>query len=83
MADPIFTNGFIFKLKPNAPDFVKLGVSVKVDEAIKFIKDNSKNGWVNFDIKEAKSGKIYGEVDTWEPQKKEQTTTEVDEDLPF
>lgn len=83
MADPIFTDGFIFKTNPNAPDFVKMKISIKEKEAIDFIKKHANGGWLNLDVKESKSGKIYGEVDTWKPQKKEQTTTEVDEDLPF
>lgn len=84
MADKIFTNGFIFKTKPNAPEFVKMGVSVKADEAIKFIQDNkNESGWLNFDVKESQGGKIYGELDTWKPDAKKKTTEEVDEDLPF
>lgn len=80
--EKIFADGFSFKRRENAPDFVVGSISVKVDEATTFLKDNAKNGWVNIDIKTAKSGKPYMELDTWEPQKKE-VVTETKDDLPF
>jgi hypothetical protein len=80
--EKIFADGFSFKRRDNAPDFVVGSISVKVDEATTFLKDNAKNGWVNIDIKTAKSGKPYMELDTWEPTKKE-VVTETKDDLPF
>lgn len=63
--EKIFADGFIFKKNPKAPDFVIGRVSVKVEEAIAFLKSNEKNGWVNLDIKEARSGNHYIELDTF------------------
>ena len=41
--DKIFADGFIFKRRENAPDFVIGNISVKVDEAVAFLKANHKN----------------------------------------
>ena len=43
--DKIFADGFSFKRRENAPDFVVGNVNVKVDDAIAFLKENNKNGW--------------------------------------
>ena len=67
MADEkIFADGFSFKRNDNAPEFVVGKQSIKVDEAIAFLKANAKNGWVNLDVKRAKGGNYYMELDTWE-----------------
>jgi hypothetical protein len=91
--EKIFANGFSFKKRDNAPDFVVGRLSIKVDEAAAFLQEKQKNGWVNIDVKQAKSGTYYCELDTWEksgeseepkaqakaPAKKEKT----EDDLPF
>ena len=64
--EKIFADGFIFKRNPKAPTFVVGRVSMKVEEAINFLKTYEKNGWVNVDIKEARSGNHYIELDTFE-----------------
>lgn len=97
--DKVFGEGIFFKQKDNAPDFVLGAASIKVDEFITFLKDNVKKGWVNMDLKEAKSGKHYFQVDTWEPKPKEEEASapapvkekakpkakvaETESDLPF
>lgn len=63
--EKIFADGFIFKRNPKAPQFVIGRVSMKVEEAIAFLKTHEKNGWVNIDIKEARSGNHYMELDTF------------------
>jgi len=69
--ETIFADGFIFKLPVNAPDWVTGGISVKVDEAIDFLKKHkSKTGWVNLNILEKKGGGHYMKLDTWEPKEK-------------
>jgi hypothetical protein len=83
MADKIFVNGMMFKLpRDNAPEFVKGSVSVKVDEFIEFAKEHQNNGWVNVDLLIGKSGKPYCALNTWKPEKQENTTT-APADLPF
>lgn len=68
--EKIFAEGFSFKRNENAPDFVVGRLSLKVDEAIGFMKANQKNGWVNLNIKTARSGNHYIELDTFEPKGK-------------
>jgi len=85
-----FADGFVFKRRDNAPDFVVGNLSVKVEEAIAWLKANHKKGWVNIDVKQSKGGNYYCEQDTWEPK----TTTNTNaptakvavddsDDLPF
>lgn len=64
--DKIFANGFLFKRSDKAPSFVVGNISVKIDEAIPFLEQYAKNGWVNLKINQAQSGKYYFELDTWE-----------------
>jgi hypothetical protein len=79
-----FADGFIIKRRDNAPEFVIANISVKVDEAITFLKNNQKNGWVNLNAKKARSGNMYLELDTFEPNKKaEPKKKEEDGNLPF
>ena len=84
--DKVFAAGFLFKRRENAPDFVIGNISVKVDEAIAFLKTNQKNGWVNLNVLNSKGGKPYIELDQFVPKKKETETVESDketESLPF
>jgi hypothetical protein len=84
--EKIFADGFSFKRQDNAPDFVVGRVSVKCDEAVSFMKKHQKNGWINMNIKYAKSGNPYMELDTWTPDNKKAEATEpspAEVDLPF
>ena len=92
--EKIFADGFSFKRREGAPSFVIGRQSIKVDEAIAFLKANVKNGWVNLDIKQSKGGSYYCELDTWEAQpqgnapaqvkaKAPAPVVEEDDDLPF
>lgn len=67
--DKIFAEGFSFKRRDNAPEFVVGRQSIKVDEAVAWLKAHAKNGWVNIDIKQARGGNYYCELDTWESPK--------------
>jgi hypothetical protein len=80
--EKVFADGLISKRNPNAPDFVIVSQSYKVEEFIKFLQSNSKNGWVNTQTKIAKSGKYYTELDTFEPKPKH-TSQPVKDDLAF
>lgn len=88
-----FADGFIFKRRDKAPEWVIGNLSIKVDEAITFLKNNDKKGWVNLSIKKGRSGNPYIELDTFEAKPKEETKQdapppaasepEEDGDLPF
>ena len=86
--EKVFADGFSFKRRAGAPDFVVGNISVKVDDAVAFLQKNAKGGWVNLDILTAKSGKQYIELNQWEPNGETQTKQQVnsvaqDDDLPF
>lgn len=71
--DKVFANGFIFKRNEKAPDFVIGNISIKSEDAIKFIQEHTKNGWVNLKINKSQGGKAYIELDTWEKSNSEFT----------
>jgi hypothetical protein len=76
--EKVFADGFSFKRKENAPEFVVGRQSIKVDAAIAFLQTHQKNGWVNLDIKIAKGGNYYCELDTWEaPAKTEEAAPQA------
>lgn len=75
--EKVFADGFLFKTRENQPDWVVGSMAVKVEDAVVFLKQNAKNGWVNLNINTSKSGKQYVELDTFEPTKKKETTEEV------
>ena len=83
----IFADGFSFNTRENQPEFVVGKVSVKIEDAIPFLKEHgAKRGWVNLNILIGRSGKPYIELDTYEPKSKNtqsKSTVEADEDLPF
>jgi hypothetical protein len=89
-----FADGFIFKRRDNAPEWVIGNISIKVDEAIAFLKSNEKKGWVNLNVKKGRSGNPYIELDTFEAKPKDAAPAkeqappppaeaEEDGDLPF
>ena len=70
--EKIFADGFVFKRNEKAPDFVVGSMSVKVEEATAFLRNNTKNGWVNLQVKTSQGGKYYVELDTFEPKTQQQ-----------
>jgi len=70
--EKIFADGFSFKRNEKAPEFVVGRLSIKIDDAVAFMKANQKNGWVNLDVKQARSGNFYVELDTFEPTQKQE-----------
>jgi len=67
--DKIFADGFIFKRRENAPEFVIGNISVKVEDAVAFLNANQKNGWVNLNVLNSQAGKPYIELDQFVPKK--------------
>jgi hypothetical protein len=65
--EKIFADGFSFKRSEKAPDFVVGRLSLKTDDAVAFIRQHEKGGWVNLNIKTARTGNHYVELDTYEP----------------
>jgi hypothetical protein len=85
MEDKIFANGFSFKRNEKAPDFVVGRMSIKVDDAISFMKEHQKSGYINLNVKTARSGNHYVELDTFVPSggSKPKPTEVDDDDIPF
>lgn len=73
--EKIFADGFLFKRNEKAPDFVVGRLSIKVEEAIAFMKQHEKGGWVNLGVKTARSGNYYIDLDTFEAKSQD---SEVD-----
>ena len=77
--EKIFADGLFFKERnPKAPSFIKGQISVSVDKFVDFLsKVEHDRGWVNFDMKESKGGKIYFELNMYKAtQSKVETITQ-------
>ena len=79
MSDNNLVKGIYLKTPhENAPDWVKRKVSINVDQLIEYLQENrNEAGYVNCDLKEAKSTHWYLELDTWQPdnQRSEQSSS--------
>lgn len=69
--EKVFADGLLAKRKDNAPEYVIVNLSVKVDEFIAFLRNNEKNGWVNIGVKRGRSGNLYSELDTFQPKQRD------------
>ncbi len=88
--EKIFADGFAFKITETQPEWVVGRLSLKVDEAIAFLKKHEHKGWVNLNVNTARSGNVYCELDTWKPTEAKAKTKEApaevvesEDDLPF
>ena len=65
-----FAEGVWFEKRQGSPDFVIGSLNVKVPDFIPFLEKHRNNaGYVHLDIKMAKSGKPYIELNLWKPTK--------------
>lgn len=92
--EKIFADGVYFKRNEKAPEWVVGKLSVKIEQFRGLVQQHQKDGWLNLEIKQAKSGSYYVELDTFEPspkavhdhgmqQAKEALEDIDDEELPF
>ena len=49
---------FCFKPHPNSPDFIKAKISIKREDLIEELQ-NQTGEWIKVDVKEGKDGKYY------------------------
>jgi len=65
--EKVFGEGIYFdRPNPNAPEFIKGKIGIKAAPFIEFLnKHVNVSGYVNLTLKEAKTGKLYFELDTW------------------
>lgn len=91
---PIFTEGlYLNKVHEKAPAFIVANVSIHLEKAIAWMQANrhlaDEKGYIRLTGKESKEGKRYFQVDTWKPEKKEQSAPSYPEedvnpeDVPF
>lgn len=70
MVDKVFVNGLMAKKpKENAPEWVKCNLSLKREDLIAWLAEQS-DEWINVQVCESKGGKWYAEVDSWKPAPK-------------
>jgi len=67
-----------FFLKPphdNAPAWIKGEIGIKIDTAIEYLKKvQNDKGYVNLTLKESKAGKLYLDLNTFQPKPPEERT---------
>lgn len=62
---------FINKPRDGAPEFVRGSISIKSEDAVAWIKENTNDkGYVNIDILNGKDG-LYLKHNDWKPAEKE------------
>lgn len=71
--DKVFVKGMFFELPSGgSPEYVKGKLSCKVADLVQFLNDHQNvGGYVNIDLKVAKGGKAYAELNTWKPTDKQ------------
>jgi hypothetical protein len=64
-----FAEGISFRFpRENAPAWVKGSIFIRVRDAINFLeKHDSESGFITIDVKESKGGKLYCELNSWQP----------------
>ena len=68
--EKIYAKGLFVKRNEKAPEFVVCSLSLKSDEFIQFLKENTNDkGYVNLQVlKNKDKGTLYAVVDTFEPK---------------
>jgi hypothetical protein len=71
MAEKNFVQGLFIKRHPKAPSFVICNLGIKVDEFVKWLRENQQGEYTNLDVKLSKAGdKYYAELNTYNPADK-------------
>ena len=82
------TGLFVSPPRPNAPDFVKGRISIRVKDFLEYLSGKDSE-WLRIDIKEGfnkdeeGNPKWYAQVDNWKPSQKKLEEETGDEPLPF
>jgi len=68
--EKIYAKGLFAKRNENAPDFVTCSLSIKTDDFIQFLRENTnEKGYVNLQVLKSKDkGTLYAIVDTFTPK---------------
>ena len=70
MEEKKYATGLFAKRNEKSPEFVICCLSVKTDDFIQFLKENTnEKGYVNLQVRKSKDkGTLYAVVDTFEPK---------------
>ena len=68
--EKIYASGLFAKRNEKAPEFVVCSLSLKTDDFIQFLKENTNDkGYVNLQVlKSREKGTLYSILDTFEPK---------------
>ena len=68
--EKIYAKGLFAKRNENAPDFVTCRLSIKTDDFIQFLRENTnEKGYVNLQVLKSKDkGTLYAILDTFTPK---------------
>jgi len=86
--EKVFVDGMIIKSKSEGtPDWVKEKISLKLDEFGAWVAAQKKADpsleWINIDIKQSQSGKLYAERDMWKPTAPKSEAPAQSDDIPW
>lgn len=82
MADKEFPQGIRVEKRENSPSFLIASLGIKVEEFYAWMKEHEKvNGWVNLDLKVSKNGKMYADLNDWQPTEQMKKENPVEEDI--
>ena len=82
----VFVNSVRANRESYFPDYVICKLAFVESEFKQFMADHSKNGWLNLEVKRSQNGKVYVELDTFEPKKQSDENVGSDDgsaDVPF
>ena len=70
MEEKKYAKGLFVKRNEKAPDFVVCSLSIKSDEFVQFLRENTnEKGYVNVQVLKSKDkGTMYAVLDTFEPK---------------
>lgn len=89
MSDKQFAEGIFFNPPHDkAPDFVVGKIAIVKDKFLGWLDQQQTvgKGYVNLQVKRSRDGKMYLEVDTWEPKaegRRTESQRSNDDDVPF
>ena len=81
MNDKVFAEGIYFNERNSkTPAWLLGSLSIKKELFIKFLEEqNAVNGYVNLDIKRSAKGKVYIDLNTFQPKKQSVSADELNE----
>lgn len=79
MSEKNFVNGLRVSRHEKAPSYILVSLGIKVDDFIKWLRENQGGEWMNVDVKLSKTGKYYAELNTY--RKGDNTPNQNEEEI--